>query len=412
MSNIFKKLGAFALVLAMVVSLAGCGVTITSIELPGSLDVNVGDTVDAAATFAADKDDVSADKLADAVGKLELTWTSADESVAIVDANGAVTGVAGGETTITVATTDGKLSASVKVNVKVPLEDVDVEDIELTTLDKDEAIAFELVPDNAMAEDIEFAIADEAVATVEDGKITAIAAGETELTITVGDITKTVKVKVLQAPVELGVMSPNVKIEVGKTAEIVVTTGLEVEADVGIDYTFKTADEKVATVDENGNVTGVTVGETEIIVTNELGQSCKAKVEVVEPAKTSTGSNRPTGNTGNTGSSTQGTQGTTPGTPTSGGGSGGNGGDTQTPSNPSPAPAPTPTPTPAGPEGYALGIVCTVCGGSHHRADCPNVTHYHGNGTDRGNCPACGAPYGLTINIDDLPTGGDATGGE
>ena len=64
-----KKLFAILVVFAIVCCLAGCGVNITSISLPESLTVNVGETVDAVATFAADKDDVAADKLADREGK-------------------------------------------------------------------------------------------------------------------------------------------------------------------------------------------------------------------------------------------------------------------------------------------------------------------------------------------------------
>lgn len=349
-----KKLLALITVLAVMLCLAGCGVNITSISLPESLTVNVGETVDAVATFAADKDDVAADKLAEAASKLELTWTSADESVATVDANGVVTGVAGGETAITVAAADG-LSATVKVSVKVPLEGIEIEDIELTTLDKDVEVEYTLVPENAMVESVEFGIADEAIVTAKDGKITAVTAGETELTISCGEIAKTVAVKVLQAPVELS--AEEINLTVGETADITVNTGLDTEPEVGTDYIFASSDEEVATVDEDGVVTAVAAGEAEVTVTNELGQRCVVSVTASAPAPVRKPSN--SGSTGGTQAPTQGT-----------------GTGAQVPaSTPVEAPAPTPAPTPAPAEPVAPSTpVCEFCGGPHNKLDCPNLS--------------------------------------
>ena len=51
---------------------------------------------------------------------LSLKWTSSDEKVATVDAQGNVKGIAPGEATITVASTDGKHKDSAKVKVQKP----------------------------------------------------------------------------------------------------------------------------------------------------------------------------------------------------------------------------------------------------------------------------------------------------
>ena len=59
-----KKFFAIIMALMMVFCLAGCGVNIASITLPDSLDLNVGESADAAITFAADKEGVDPDKLA------------------------------------------------------------------------------------------------------------------------------------------------------------------------------------------------------------------------------------------------------------------------------------------------------------------------------------------------------------
>lgn len=52
-----------------------------------------------------------------AVGGKDLIWTSSDEAVAIVDANGIVTGVSEGEAVITVTVSDSGEKATCKVNV-------------------------------------------------------------------------------------------------------------------------------------------------------------------------------------------------------------------------------------------------------------------------------------------------------
>ena len=304
-----KKLFAIIMALGMVFCLAGCGVNIASIALPDSLDLDVGESVTAAITFAADKEGTAPDKLAEAAEKLELVWTSADESIAVVDADGVITGAGGGNTTVTVSTADGTLSAFVKVNVTVPLVDIEVSDMTVTTLDEGMDIEYTLVPGDATIDGVDFAVADGSVITEKNGRIAIVAAGETELTISSGDISRTVKVTVLQAPAELTV--EDVSVHAGSEAALVISLGLEedVTAGAGTDFTYVSADEQIATVNGEGTVTGVSAGKTEITVTNELGQSCTATVEVTEaPANTRPGQTAGTSG-GQTGAGTAGGEG-------------------------------------------------------------------------------------------------------
>ncbi len=70
----------------------------------------------------------------------QITWSSADESVATVDDAGVVTGVAAGSTTITATTADGSISAEVAIEVveasapELP-DDAWVDEFDTTTLD-------------------------------------------------------------------------------------------------------------------------------------------------------------------------------------------------------------------------------------------------------------------------------------
>ncbi len=68
-------------------------------------------------------------------------------------------------------------------------------DIELNTTDKDVAIEYTLMPEGAEGE-VTMSIADDTIATVFDGKITAVSEGETELLISVGEIAEVARVTV------------------------------------------------------------------------------------------------------------------------------------------------------------------------------------------------------------------------
>lgn len=179
------------------------------------------------------------------------------------------------------------------------------------------------------------AACNKSVATVDkDGKVTAVANGECVITVSCGELQGETAVKVDTAPVEL--KAEDMEITEGKTAQVDVAAEGE-GITVGTEYTYTSADEEIATVDENGTVTAVAAGETEITVKNELGQKTTCTVVVKEAPKQTT--SRPAGNTGSNGNAGNGgsTGATVPTQP-----SGGNGGG----STPAPQPQPDPTPAP------------------------------------------------------------------
>ncbi len=121
-----------------------------------------------------------------------IEWTSSKPEVATVDENGKVTTVAPGWTDIqvTVTTEIGKISAKCNVTVTAaPNHTTGV------TLDKDaialvagnsQTLAATLSPENGVYTAINWASSNPAVATVDaTGKVTAVAAGTTDVTVTV-----------------------------------------------------------------------------------------------------------------------------------------------------------------------------------------------------------------------------------
>lgn len=75
------------------------------------------------------------------------------------------------------------------------VESIEINDIELNTTDKDVVIEYMLMPEGAEGE-VTMSIADDTIATIKDGKITAVSEGETELLISVGEIAEVARVTV------------------------------------------------------------------------------------------------------------------------------------------------------------------------------------------------------------------------
>ena len=75
------------------------------------------------------------------------------------------------------------------------VESIEINDIELNTTDKDVAIEYTLMPEGAEGE-VTMSIADDTIATIKDGKISAVSEGETELLISVGEIAEVARVTV------------------------------------------------------------------------------------------------------------------------------------------------------------------------------------------------------------------------
>ena len=131
-----------------------------------------------------------------------LSWTSSDSSIAVVDNNGKVTAVKEGETTVTA--TAGERTASCKVVVQkkvIPVTSISINQdaIELYAGESQTLTAF-VKPDNATEKTVTWKSSNSAIAKVEDGKVTALAVGETTVSAAAGDKTATCKVTVKQRP--------------------------------------------------------------------------------------------------------------------------------------------------------------------------------------------------------------------
>lgn len=124
---------------------------------------------------------------------------------------------------------------------------------------------------------VTFASADEAVATVdESGVVTGVAAGETTITATVGEMSATRAVVVNIATESLTVEEMSLHLADGAAQAVVAVEPAELAGQL----TFKTGDEAIATVDEAGNVTPAKEGHTSLLVLAPDGTRAKAMVTV------------------------------------------------------------------------------------------------------------------------------------
>jgi len=159
-------------------------ISVTSVSLDKtSLEMLVGDEITLNATVSPD----------DATDK-GVSWSSDKPAVASVK-DGKVSAVAAGTATITVKTNDGAKTATCAVTVTVPVVHVTSVSLDQTALEMtvgDEATLKATVsPDDATDKSVTWSSDNTDVATVTDGKVSAVAAGSATITVKTNDGEKT-----------------------------------------------------------------------------------------------------------------------------------------------------------------------------------------------------------------------------
>lgn len=380
---------------AMALSLAGCGVDISSIGLPSDVVIEKGETQQLQIEYSAD-DKATEEKIAEAAEKLTLEWTSSNEDVATVDENGMVTAVGAGEADITASIKDANISSTTHVKVVILPTDVDAPDaLELYTNGENEKeLNAKIVPEDATEVKLAYTSSDEGIATVdENGLVTAVADGECTITtyvvadapataetatqeaaavvtdeekttedenseattdsetVTVPDnldsafgvvpdgLSATTKVTVTTKVEGITLDKTEGILNVGNTVTITATVAPEEATNSAV--TWSSSDESVATVDETGKVTAVAAGNATITATSEDDSSVSADYELTvqqKKAATTTKNNYSGSTSAGTSTAPSCTAPTQPVTPSA-----------PAVETPAPAPAPDPAPAPAEP---------------------------------------------------------------
>ena len=231
-----------------------------------------------------------------------VTWSSSDENIATVDADGKIVGVSAGQTTITVTTANGK-TATVTVNVVIPVTSVTLSETEKTVEVGEEFTLIATVnPEDAGNKQVTWSSSDETVATVDEtGKVVAIGEGTATISVLTRDgyFEATCKVTVGAATVEVSGITldkQNASVEVGQTVTLTATVNPSDATDKTVTWT--TSDESVATVDVNGVVT--TIKEGSVVITATAG-GFEATCEIAVTAKTTENDSQSSESTGEKG---------------------------------------------------------------------------------------------------------------
>ena len=366
-----KKWKIAALGLAAAVLMTGCGATVNGLTLPASLEIAAGESqaMELGYVFSSQElDDAAQQK---AIEAADITWTVSGDVVSI-GADGTLEAKESGKATVTAKTKDGK-EASCEVTVLPLIEEISLpESIELEVGGKEsEALEIAKKPENGVGE-ITWQSSDEAVATVdENGKVTAVGKGECEVTASVNGAEAKTKVTVGVAATGITLAQDSGILTVGYGTQLkVYTVPEEAAAAQAEELSYKSSDESIATVDEDGNVTAKAAGSTTITVTYRDELTAEYSLTVQKPVV-----KQPTQASSNKGSQTTGTS-TNKGSAQTGGGTASGGqastGGAAAPA-PSPAPAPTPTPPAPAPTPTPTPPAPEPAPGGCHISDSPNV---------------------------------------
>ena len=218
-----------------------------------------------------------------------VVWRSSDENVATVE-DGVVTAVNPGEATITCKARDDEAEASCAVTVYdqyTPISEITLNTDSLgLQKGKTAKLTCTIVPSDATSPFVEWSSSDSAVATVEDGMVTAIADGTATITCKARDDEAeaecTVTVYDHYTPISsIALSDSELTLEKGKSATLTYTLKPD-DATVPL-VVWSTNDASIAKV-ENGRVTAVSPG-TAIITCKASEDVASASCTVTVPGK-------------------------------------------------------------------------------------------------------------------------------
>ena len=277
MKSTHQTLLALSVSCVLAASLAGCGVQITGValDLPDSLEK--GAVITAEPEYIFDGATPESAALAKKLDALGIGYVSSDPTVVMVDDFGNLAALKAGTAEVALSSQDGTLTASKTIEVVVTPTDITTTDTLTLTTGEAAALETAVAPEDATHVAITYTSSDDAIATVSDaGEVTAVAAGEADITAAVGgtELAAVCQVTVLPA-IELSDTALTLQPE--ETAQLTYTVAPE-EA-LADNVTYTSSDETVATVDAEGNVTAIADGTATITVdVNGVTAECEVTV--------------------------------------------------------------------------------------------------------------------------------------
>lgn len=215
-----------------------------------------------------------------------LKWQSTVESVVTVDEDGNVTGLMSGTSSIIVSTLDGKYMAACTVTVMNPVASITFDESTVKlNVGVSKKLVYTVIPADATDQKFTFESSNSNVAAVsEGGVVTAVSAGTATIKCTAPNgVTASCTVQVTVALSSIVLDNSELTVNIGETSKLVAT--FEPENATVTEIVWQTSDQKIVSVDQNGNLTAVGVGEAIISASTpdgELTASCI--VTVIDPS--------------------------------------------------------------------------------------------------------------------------------
>lgn len=213
----------------------------------------------------------------------QVTWTSGDERIATVDAEGRVTGVKRGTARIIATATDGSgVRTNISLQVAQGAEQITLDRGEVTVdVKRNAVLKATVLPKDTNDKKVIWSSSDESVATVNNqGRVTGVSLGECEIICTSassGSVEARATVHV-QQPVQKIVFGEAPAVFVNESAQL--TWQVEPANASNPVLTLTSGNPKVVTVSEDGTVTGVKTGEAWVNAVTTDGSNRKARVKV------------------------------------------------------------------------------------------------------------------------------------
>ena len=235
--------------------------------------------------YLKDKLTLSAEVLPADAEDTTYTWSSSDSSVATVDEKGIVQVLRPGDAVILCTANDGSgVTGKCKLSVVVGIQKIVPETKTLNLLlGGPEAlgqgkIAYSVLPEDCSFTDLDWSSSDETVATVsKDGTVKAAAPGKATITGTTTDPKMAGKLKIA-CTVTVGNAVRKVSVDWGvdtipKGSSRKLVSTIDPKDAFNAKLSWKSSDEKVLTVDANGNVRAVGMGSATITCTTTDGSN-------------------------------------------------------------------------------------------------------------------------------------------
>jgi len=213
----------------------------------------------------------------------DVTFESSKENVAVVNAQGVVTGIARGQATITAYSADGYAKTSLRINVHQQPEEITLakEEVDLV-VGKSTTLKATVLPKTTNDKSVTWSSSDESLATVsQKGVVKALAPGDVTITAACTDepsVTASCVVHCQRRADSVSFDEKEYEVIIGQTLQLSPTVLPEDTTDKSVTYAPK--NKKIVSVDETGLLTALKGGETSVTVTTADGSKRKTTITV------------------------------------------------------------------------------------------------------------------------------------